>query len=60
MSDGVKHAGLNLGATDEATHEKAESALFGFWVFLMSDAVIFALMVAGTLVILFNLRLRMM
>ena len=46
MSDEVKHAGLNLGITDEATHEQAESALFGFWVFLMSDAVIFALLFA--------------
>ncbi|UAK23859.1 cytochrome c oxidase subunit 3 [Sphingomonas nostoxanthinifaciens] len=46
MSDAVKHAGLNLGATDEETHEQAESELFGFWVFLMSDAVIFALLFA--------------
>lgn len=42
----VKHAGLNLGSTDEETHEQAESALFGFWMFLMSDAVIFALLFA--------------
>lgn len=48
----VKHAGLNLGITDQATHERAEPALFGFWVFLMSDAVIFALLFAtyGTMV----------
>ena len=46
MSNEVKHAGLNLGTTDEATPEQAESALFGFWVFLMSDAVIFALLFA--------------
>ena len=39
----VRHPGLNLGATDEVTHEQAENAVFGFWVFLMSDAVIFAL-----------------
>jgi len=41
----VRHAGLNLGAADE-THEQAGSAVFGFWVFLMSDAVIFALLFA--------------
>lgn len=42
----VKHAGINLGKTDEKTHEQAEPAVFGFWVFLMSDAVIFALLFA--------------
>jgi cytochrome o ubiquinol oxidase subunit 3 len=42
----VKHAGLNLGLTDESTHEQAGSAVFGFWVFLMSDAVVFALLFA--------------
>ena len=48
----VKHAGLNLGTTDETTHEQAEPPVFGFWVFLMSDAVIFALLFAtyGTMV----------
>lgn len=42
----LRHAGLNL---DHATHEEAEqveSDVFGFWVFLMSDAVIFALLFA--------------
>ena len=42
----VKHAGINLGGTDADTHEKAEPDVFGFWVFLMSDAVIFALLFA--------------
>jgi cytochrome o ubiquinol oxidase subunit 3 len=42
----IKHAGLNLGDTDDLTHEQAASAVFGFWVFLMSDAVIFALLFA--------------
>lgn len=42
----VRHPGLNLGATDEEAHEQAGSAVFGFWVFLMSDAVIFALLFA--------------
>ena len=42
----IKHAGLNLGAADERTHEQAGEAVFGFWVFLMSDAVLFALLFA--------------
>ena len=40
------HAGLNLGETDPATHVKDGADIFGFWVFLMSDAVIFALLFA--------------
>src|SRR5690349_808392 len=42
----IKHAGLNLGGTDEVTHEQAGTAIFGFWVFLMSDALLFALLFA--------------
>jgi cytochrome o ubiquinol oxidase subunit 3 len=42
----VRHAGLNLGHTDAQAHEDAGKALFGFWVFLMSDAVLFALLFA--------------
>lgn len=38
------HPGLNLGAHHGAAHDKAELAVFGFWVFLMSDLVIFGLM----------------
>lgn len=45
-SNEVKHAGLNLKDTDELTHEQAGSDVFGFWMFLMSDAVIFALLFA--------------
>jgi cytochrome o ubiquinol oxidase subunit 3 len=41
-----KHAGLNFGASDPVTDEAAGSAIFGFWVFLMSDAVLFALLFA--------------
>lgn len=40
----LKHAGLNLDSGDAGMHGDAESPLFGFWVFLMSDAVIFALL----------------
>ena len=49
MSDGavdVRHPGLNIGGFDEPTHRQAESAVFGFWIFLMSDAVVFALLFA--------------
>ena len=47
MSAGkAKHAGINLGETDAETHEQAGADVFGFWVFLMSDAVIFALLFA--------------
>lgn len=48
----LRHAGINLGATDPRAHDRAESAIFGFWLFLMSDAVIFALLFAvyGTMV----------
>ena len=42
----ARHAGLNLGVTDEVTREQAGSAVLGFWVFLMSDAVVFALLFA--------------
>jgi len=41
-----RHPGLNLGHTDPETHREAEETLFGFWVFLMSDLVLFALLFA--------------
>jgi len=40
------HAGLNLAPADDLPQDQAETAIFGFWVFLMSDAVIFALLFA--------------
>ncbi|MGC3872479.1 cytochrome o ubiquinol oxidase subunit III [Halomonas sp. GXIMD04776] len=46
MSARHHHPGLNLGNTDPETHEAAESLLFGFWIFLMSDLVLFALLFA--------------
>ncbi len=47
-----RHPGLNLGTTDPTIHEEAEEAVFGFWVFLMSDLVLFALLFAtfGTMI----------
>ena len=45
-ADELKHAGLNLKHADPLTHELAGPTVFGFWVFLMSDAVLFALLFA--------------
>jgi cytochrome o ubiquinol oxidase subunit 3 len=40
------HAGLNLGNHPPELRAQVESDVFGFWVFLMSDAVLFALLFA--------------
>lgn len=40
------HPGLNLRATDPDTHSRAETVIFGFWVFLMADLILFALLFA--------------
>jgi cytochrome o ubiquinol oxidase subunit 3 len=40
------HAGLNLQNHSREAREQVESDIFGFWVFLMSDAVIFSLLFA--------------
>lgn len=40
------HPGLNLAHPHAEAQAETETALFGFWVFLMSDAVIFALLFA--------------
>lgn len=40
------HPGLNLAGTDPASHEAAEEVMFGFWIFLMSDLVLFAVLFA--------------
>lgn len=45
-SDELAHAGINLKASDPLTREEAELGVFGFWVFLMADAVLFALLFA--------------
>ena len=41
----LRHAGLNL-SDDPGELREVESDVFGFWVFLMSDAVLFALLFA--------------
>ncbi len=41
----LRHAGLNL-SDDPGELREVESDVFGFWIFLMSDAVLFALLFA--------------
>ena len=43
----ARHPGINLGAHHGHAHDKAETLVFGFWVFLMSDLIIFGLMFAN-------------
>ena len=40
------HPGLNIGQTDPGAHLEAEPVMFGFWIFLMSDLLLFALLLA--------------
>ncbi|WP_267422594.1 cytochrome c oxidase subunit 3 [Methylobacterium sp. GC_Met_2] len=42
----LRHVGLNLQGSDELETDDAELGLYGFWIFLMSDAVLFALLFA--------------
>ena len=42
----AKHPGLNLGPSHGKDHEAAETMMFGFWVFLMSDAIVFGMVFA--------------
>jgi cytochrome o ubiquinol oxidase subunit 3 len=44
--DHPAHPGLNLGVAHGAAHRHAETAVFGFWVFLMSDLIVFGLLFA--------------
>ncbi|MCY0386682.1 cytochrome c oxidase subunit 3 [Robbsia sp. Bb-Pol-6] len=41
-----KYPGLNLSATHGKDDEAAETLIFGFWVFLMSDAILFGMVFA--------------
>ena len=42
----LRHVGLRLKRFDALDLKEAESGIFGFWIFLMSDAVVFALLFA--------------
>ena len=46
IAPALRHAGMNLDHASREEAEQVESDVFGFWVFLMSDAVIFALLFA--------------
>ncbi|WP_144097909.1 cytochrome c oxidase subunit 3 [Croceicoccus sediminis] len=47
MSENKLYPGLNLGDGHAEAHEQAESTVFGFWVFLMSDLIIFGILFAS-------------
>ena len=42
----LRHVGLRLDRFDALEPGEAETDMFGFWIFLMSDAVLFALLFA--------------
>ena len=42
----LRHVGLRIGRFDALEPGEAEADMFGFWVFLMSDAILFALLFA--------------
>lgn len=46
MQENHRHPGLNLMDVADETQAENETAIFGFWVFLMSDLIIFGLMFA--------------
>jgi cytochrome o ubiquinol oxidase subunit III len=41
--EAIKHPGLNLGPAHGVDHDAAERMLFGFWLFLMTDAILFGM-----------------
>jgi cytochrome o ubiquinol oxidase subunit 3 len=41
-----KHPGLNLGSSHGEADKAAQGMMFGFWVFLMSDAILFGMVFA--------------
>lgn len=45
-TEALKHPGINLGEAHGEAHTQAEGVVFGFWVFLMSDLILFGLMFA--------------
>ncbi len=42
----LKHPGINLGPAHQDADEQAEETTFGFWIFLMSDAIVFGVLFA--------------
>ena len=45
-SSNGEYPGLNLGAAHGDANEEAETNVFGFWVFLMSDLILFGILFA--------------
>lgn len=47
-----EYPGLNLGAQHQSADQKAQSLVFGFWIFMMSDAILFGMAFAtyGTMI----------
>lgn len=45
--DAAKYPGLNLTSAHGADDKVAENLMFGFWVFLMSDAILFGMVFAS-------------
>ena len=47
MSEAIsRYPGLNLGQAHGEANARAEETVFGFWVFLMSDLIVFGIMFA--------------
>jgi cytochrome o ubiquinol oxidase subunit 3 len=46
IQENIKHPGLNLGSAHGLDNDVAERLIFGFWLFLMSDAIIFGMVFA--------------
>jgi cytochrome o ubiquinol oxidase subunit 3 len=46
IAEEIDPANPSFRSRDKASHDGSADALFGFWIFLMSDAVIFALLFA--------------
>jgi cytochrome o ubiquinol oxidase subunit 3 len=44
--EAIKHPGLNLGPAHGRDDDAAEALVFGFWIFLMSDAILFGMVFA--------------
>jgi cytochrome o ubiquinol oxidase subunit III len=42
----IRHPGLNLGPVHGQDRDAAERMMFGFWLFLMSDAILFGMVFA--------------
>ncbi|MDG6078065.1 cytochrome o ubiquinol oxidase subunit III [Erythrobacter litoralis] len=47
MSETNLYPGLNLGSGHGEAHDQAETTVFGFWVFVMSDLFIFGILFAS-------------